>query len=297
MSVLRSRLDTTGASTPRTWPACASSGTRWPSSSPPCRPSAASATSIATDAGASCWCVSASRRWSTPTRRSSSSAPWPHGAPRTRWVPASSRHRHRRGHQGRDHRLRHHLPGWLGQPVDAVEAVPLLRDRPGEPAAGHQPERVRRCRPAPPGRHLRARWGAVPHPDPAVEGGHPDHHDRLRSRNRGGRLRAGHERLRGHGEGRRHGLPGWPAAGEDGHRRGDRRGVPGWRGDAQHDQRTVGLPGGRRVGRAAHRPPDRRPPAAPRPAHPTRCRRRAGARRRRADRLRVGRRAGALRGA
>ena len=109
------------------------------------------------------------------------------------------------------------------------------------------------------------------------------------------RVRPGHERLRGDGEGPRQVFLGGPplvkmAIGED----ADEETLGG--AEMHSRTRAVGLPGGRRARRDPHRPRDRAPPrlaqARPRPA---RSRRAAAVRPRGAARHRVGRRAGAVR--
>lgn len=63
----------------------------------------------------------------------------------------------------------------------------------------------------------------LPRPDRAVRAGHPDHRAGLRQLHRGRCVRARHVRLRGAGRPAGQGVPGRPAAGQDGHRRGVRR--------------------------------------------------------------------------
>ena len=71
------------------------------------------------------------------------------------------RHRHRRGRRVCDQRLGHDLPRRLRQPDHVEEGIAVPRDRPREPAAGDRAQRVRRRRPAPPGRPVHpGRWRA-----------------------------------------------------------------------------------------------------------------------------------------
>ena len=102
-------------------------------------------------------------------------APGRPGQPAARTVPAGRlghrfpgrrrrvhRHRGRRGHRVRHHRQRpdgagRHLDHGDGHQDPAGDG-----DRPGEPAAADLPRRVRRCRPPPPGRDLRARRSELP---------------------------------------------------------------------------------------------------------------------------------------
>ena len=88
----------------------------------------------------------------------------------------------------------------------------------------------------------------------------------------GGAYIPGHERLHRDGQRGRQGLPGRPAAGQDGDRRGDRRRVARWCRDALPDLRALRLPRRRRVRRDPDRAPDRRPAQlaqGERPSRPT----------------------------
>ena len=105
------------------------------------------------------------------------------------------------------------------------------------------PGGVRRGRPAPPGRRLRARRRAVPPPDPALGAGHPHRLRRVRLLHRRRRLPPRHERLHGHGRGPGPRLPRRAAARQDGHRRGGRRGGAGRGAHARRDLGPVRLPG------------------------------------------------------
>ncbi len=78
--------------------------------------------------------------------------------------------------------------------------------------------RVRRCGPADPEGDLHPRRQAVPRHHPLVGREDPDRGARVRQLHRRRRLRARHERLHGHGQGTGQGVPGRPAAGEDGDR-------------------------------------------------------------------------------
>ena len=166
--------------------------------------------------------------------------------------PAHRRPRRRRrgGRPGRGGP--HPVPGYRQRPdrarrhdePDHHPQAPACHGRGGgEPPPAAAPGRVRRGRPAPPGRRLRARRRAVPPPDAAVGAGHPDHLRRLRLVHRRWGLPPGHERLHGHGRGPGPGLPRRTAAGEDGHRRGGRRGGARRRAHARRDLGPVRLPG------------------------------------------------------
>ena len=97
----------------------------------------------------------------------------------------------------------------------------------------------------------------LPRPDRAVRAGHPDHRAGLRQLHRGRRLRARHVRLRGAGGPAGQGVPGRPAAGQDGHRRGLRRRGAGRGRDALPGVRPVRLLRRRRAGLHPDRAPDR----------------------------------------
>ena len=112
----------------------------------------------------------------------------------------------------------------------------------------------------------------------------PDDRAGLRQLDRRRRLRAGHERLHGDGQGAGQGVPRRPAAGEDGDRRGVRRRVARRRRDARPDLRPRRLPRRGRARRDPHRPPDRGAAQLAQAAAPGRAARpvrRAGRRRRR----------------
>ena len=197
-----------------------------------------------------------------------------------------------------DHRLGHHLPGRLGQPDDAGEVGPLLRDRPPESAAGHLAERVRGRRPAPAGRHLRAGGSPVQDTSPSCRGrASPPSPSASARRPRAARYVPGMSDYVVMVKDRATAYLGGPplvkmAIDED-----RRRGVARRRRDALAHQRAVGLPGRRRDGRAAHRSRhrartcsgERRVPARAGPVTNHRHTRR------RADRLRLGGRAHPLR--
>ena len=135
------------------------------------------------------------------------------------------RHRHRRGvrRRVRDHRARPDRARRRDEPVHAAEDPARAGDRPGQPAAGDQPRRVGRRRPADAGRPVRPRRADLPRPHRAVGAGDPDHRARVRQLDRRRRVRARHVRLRGAGRRAGQGVPRRPAAGEDGDRRGIRR--------------------------------------------------------------------------
>ena len=127
------------------------------------------------------------------------------------------RHRRRRGGRAPDHRQRPDGEGWRWEPLDGQEDLPGVPDRRGEPPADDLAGRVRRA-----SRRRRrrssSRGPAVPRPDPRL--GPQTTHSRARVRQLHSRrcLRARDVGLHRHGEGASTGVPGWPAAGEDGHR-------------------------------------------------------------------------------
>ncbi len=260
------------------------------------------------------------RRWrravrgAPPRPRQDAGARAPRGAgrprhPGARAVPAGRAahrrpgRRRRRGGAGRGgahpvprHRQRPDRARRDDEPDDDPQAAARHGRGRGEPPPAAPPGRVRRGRPAPPGRRLRPRGRAVPPPDPALGAGHPHHLRRVRLLDRRRRLPPGHERLHGHGRGPGPRLPGRAAAGEDGHRGGRRRGGAGRGAHARRDLGPVRLPGPRRARRDPHGARHRGPPAlaAARP-RARRSGRRAALPGRGAARHRVGGRAGALR--
>ncbi len=186
--------------------------------------------------------------------------------PRSVGDAGSGRRRRRPGHRRdrrsrvRDHRHGHERQGWCGQSDHVEEESTIPRDRPREPAATDQPQRVSRRRPATPGRPLHPGRGQLQGAHATLESGHPDHHRGVRTEHGGRRLHAGYERLHDLRQGRRHRISRWAAAGEDGHRRDRRRRVARWRRDALAHQWPVRLPRTGRDGRPADHPPDRPPP-------------------------------------
>ena len=160
--------------------------------------------------------------------------------------------RHRRGRRMRDRGLRHDLSRRFDEPTIGRQGHAVPRDHPPEPAAVDQPQRIRRRRPAAPGRHLHPRRRGLPQPDPGVEARDPHDHGRVRPQHRRRCLHPGHERLHDLRQRARHGLSRWAAAGEDGDRRGRRRGDARWGGDAQPHQRAQRLSRRRRDGRPAN---------------------------------------------
>ena len=112
----------------------------------------------ATARGASCSRASASSCCSTGTRRSSSSRRSRRGAPSSRSAPASSPAS--AWSSGVECVIIAHDPtvrGGAMNPYTLQEEPARAGDRPGQPAAGDQPRRVGRRRPAHPGRALRPR--------------------------------------------------------------------------------------------------------------------------------------------
>ena len=89
--------------------------------------------------------------------------------------------------------------------------------------------------------------------------GHPDHRAGVRQLHRGRRLRPRHVRSRGDDQGTLEGVPGRPAAGEDGHRRGIRRRVARRRRNACPHLGFGRLLRRRRARRDPDRPSHRRP--------------------------------------
>ena len=148
--------------------------------------------------------------------------------------------RRRRVH---DHRQRPDGEGRGEQPVDGQEDLPGVPDRRGERSSDGRTGRVRRRGPADAEGDLHPGRQALPRHHPVLGRQAADGRAGVRQLDRGRRLRARHERLHGDGEGAGQGLPGRPAAGEDGHRRGVRRRVAGRRRDARPHLRPRRLPG------------------------------------------------------
>ena len=166
-------------------------------------------------------------------------------------------HRGGRGRRVPDHRERPDGQGRGQQPVDREEGLPGRADRRGEPPPDDLARRVRRGGPADPEGDLHPRRQAVPRPHARQCPAAADHRAGVRQLDRRRRVRAGHERLHGHGQGAGEGVPRRPAAGEDGDRRGVRRRVPRRRRDARPGLRPRRLPRPGRARRHPDRPSDR----------------------------------------
>ena len=207
--------------------------------------------------------------------------------------------RYRGGQRGRVHagRQRPDGQGRHQQSVDAEEGVAGQPDRDGEPAAGGVAGGVRRRRPADAEGDLHSRRADVPGSDPAVGGRHPHHRAGVRKLDRGRRLHPRDVGSRGDDQGTLEGVPGRPAAGEDGHRRGVRR-RGAWRcRDARPHFGFGRLFRGRRTRRDQDRAADRGPAELAQAGADTGPGHRAAVRRRGAARHRALRPAGAVRSA